>query len=298
MILKAALLWFPLLGFLVGMIWRLRKLLNAPPHLRWELYPIPHESAARAEYGGSRMEEYGWWARPAQRRRWAVWRYILIEVISLKSLRRNLHGIHLPSLFLHWGVYLWIIATISIWGIAIFSEITRSLAGATRVLGLLGGALGLVGVVWLLVKRALDSELRSFSKPVRFVGLGFLGLLFASRILLLYSDSGGIGREVALIRFLLGKTPFPGADLMAITDMVVTGLFLLTIPWTQFSHSFAKFFTFHSVRWDDAEVIEGGKRAAEIATELERTPAWSASHLTRGGKGNWKKIASEGGNAS
>ncbi len=33
-----------------------------PIHLRWELYPVPHE-AGKAEYGGGYLEETSWWSK-------------------------------------------------------------------------------------------------------------------------------------------------------------------------------------------------------------------------------------------
>ena len=35
-------------------IWRM------PMHLRWELYPVAHESPDKAKYGGSMLEELNW----------------------------------------------------------------------------------------------------------------------------------------------------------------------------------------------------------------------------------------------
>ena len=34
-------------------------------HVRWELYPVPHE-AQKAHYGGSYLEESEWWKKPRE----------------------------------------------------------------------------------------------------------------------------------------------------------------------------------------------------------------------------------------
>ncbi|UCC59921.1 MAG: nitrate reductase, partial [Dehalococcoidia bacterium] len=36
-----------------------------PVHLRWELYPVPHEEGSK--YGGSYLEELEWWTKPRRR---------------------------------------------------------------------------------------------------------------------------------------------------------------------------------------------------------------------------------------
>ena len=46
-----------LLASLAACIVRGLRYARAPMHLRWELYPVPHEEAKRAAYGGSRYED-------------------------------------------------------------------------------------------------------------------------------------------------------------------------------------------------------------------------------------------------
>ena len=239
------------------------------------------------------MEEFGWWEQQPTRRRIAVWLHIVFEVVSLRSLRTNRHGLHIASLFLHWGVYLWFVTSIYFWGAALFREISLDVAEAIRVLGLSGGVSGLLGVGLLLGKRVADPELRSFTKPTRLVALVFLGLLFASRILLVLPDIGSIGREVALLRSVIGLAPFPGVDMISFMDTALSAMFVILIPWTHFSHSFAKYFTFHSVKWNDESASEGSKLERLIGLKLDNTPTWTAGHIHRGGgTGNWKKVAS------
>ncbi len=36
-----------------------------PVHLRWELYPVPHEEGRK--YGGSYLQEPEWWTKPRKR---------------------------------------------------------------------------------------------------------------------------------------------------------------------------------------------------------------------------------------
>ena len=50
---------------IVALIYRAVRIAKMPIHLRWELYPIPHEKG-KEHYGGSFMEEYEWWTKPRE----------------------------------------------------------------------------------------------------------------------------------------------------------------------------------------------------------------------------------------
>ncbi len=49
--------YFSLAFGIVMLIYRARRIAKLPIHLRWELYPVPHEKG-RSHYGGSYMEEF------------------------------------------------------------------------------------------------------------------------------------------------------------------------------------------------------------------------------------------------
>ncbi len=50
--------------FCAAVLKRIIAYINNPPHVRWELYPVGHESGERAEYGGSYLEDVDWWKKP------------------------------------------------------------------------------------------------------------------------------------------------------------------------------------------------------------------------------------------
>ena len=60
MIILQVLSYAALLIFIAASLSRIIKVAKMPVHLRWELYPVPHERG-RAHYGGSRLEENEWW---------------------------------------------------------------------------------------------------------------------------------------------------------------------------------------------------------------------------------------------
>ena len=51
-------------GFICMAYLKIRSYMAASPlHVRWELYPVPHEGS-KTVYGGSFMEEKDWWTQP------------------------------------------------------------------------------------------------------------------------------------------------------------------------------------------------------------------------------------------
>ena len=59
--------YFSYIFVIVAYTVKVMKIVRMPPHLRWELYPVPHENAYK--YGGSYYEELDWWTRPRQQNR-------------------------------------------------------------------------------------------------------------------------------------------------------------------------------------------------------------------------------------
>ncbi len=95
-----------LLIFLAGCLRRIFVYARTPLHLRWELYPLPHEHPYRAAYGGSYFETQEWWRQPQVANRRGEWRVMIEEILFLKSLREFNRRLWLPSFLFHFGLYL------------------------------------------------------------------------------------------------------------------------------------------------------------------------------------------------
>jgi len=63
------------------------------------------------------------------------------------------------------------------------------------------------------------------------------------------------------------------------------------VPATHMSHFIAKYFTYHSVRWDDRPA--GGNRRLQerFAEYLAYRPTWAARHVGADGQRTWADIA-------
>ena len=71
--------------------------------------------------------------------------------------------------------------------------------------------------------------------------------------------------------------------------MAVAALFLFYLPFTRMVHFFAKYFTYHEVRWDDRPREAGTALDRRLREALNFGVDWSAAH-TRTGK-TWAEVA-------
>ena len=66
-------------GFICMAYLKIRSYMAASPlHVRWELYPVPHEGS-KTVYGGSFMEEKDWWTKPRHISHWGDIKALLGE---------------------------------------------------------------------------------------------------------------------------------------------------------------------------------------------------------------------------
>jgi hypothetical protein len=56
------------------------------------------------------------------------------------------------------------------------------------------------------------------------------------------------------------------------------------------SHFIGKYFTYHSVKWDDAVNHRGGKFESKIAEYLTYKPTWAAPHVHADGNRTWAEV--------
>jgi hypothetical protein len=71
--------------FAAGCIVRAVRYARLPLHLRWELYPVPHEAPDRAAHGGSYFEQLDWWMKPPESNFFGELAAMLPEIVFLKG---------------------------------------------------------------------------------------------------------------------------------------------------------------------------------------------------------------------
>lgn len=271
-----------------------------PLHLRWELYPVPHETAARAAHGGSYFEESNWWTRPAHFNLRGELAAMFAEMLFLKALREFNLRLWWRSFPFHFGLYL-LIATVGLLvGAAVATLVVpevmtgalgRAIHQIYRATGVAGAILALLGAAGLLHRRWTDADLRGYTTAgdifnlVAFlVALGLLAAGFAFR------PAGAPGALAILVGLLTWDTSIQVPGLLA-AGVGLTALLAAYIPFTHMSHFVGKYFTYHAVRWDDAANRRGGTIERALAEYLTYKPSWSARHVTADGTRTWAEIA-------
>lgn len=286
--------------FLAGCLRRIWQYARTPLHLRWELYPMPHEDPYRAAYGGSYFETQEWWRKRQVANRRGEWRVMIEEIFFLKSLREFNRRLWVPSFLFHGGLYFAIAAA----GLMILpavagewatgkkcAEIAAALATVAGVAGIAGAALIIAGACMLLMRRASDPAFRNSTKAGDIFNLVFFiaafGLLACGYLTRGPGDAslGEFARSV--VHFDRGVR-IGGAFG---TGLILTAALAAYIPFTHMAHFIAKYFTWHAVRWDDRRNERGSGLERKMAVNLGYKPTWSAPHVGADGQRSWAEIA-------
>lgn len=284
------------LCFVAGCLRLARHYASLPLHLRWELYPVPHEPTSRAEHGGSYFEESDWWTKPREFNLAGELRAMSAEILLLKSVWESNRKLWWKSLLFHSGIYCIVIATGAQVLLAITSLIwTAALVPALTIaagwLGMMGLGLVAVGAAALLTQRLLDHELSDYTHAADLVHLGVIGS--AALLLLTGSLSASSPSAASLIRGALTFNTGIQVPFLLAAGILLTLALVAYVPFSRMTHFIAKYFAYHSVRWDDRP-NRGAALEQEISTNLALRPTWSASHIcNRDGRRSWAEIAAE-----
>jgi len=277
--------------------------LTMPLHLRWELYPVAHETTDRLAYGGSYLEEVNWWEKPQHRSLFNPLRYMVPEILLMAGLWRGNKSLWRTTFPFHFGLYLLIgafvlmvIRAVVILGGASGGSFRLYLEGITAVIGWSGLVLGTIGGVALLGKRVADQEWRNYSSFSDYFHLLFLLGFFLSALVAALSDPWFTGAQDFVLGLLTaGSLPETHSSPQSLSGRMVTvwaSLLIAYLPLSSMSHMFMKYFLYHRVKWDDVPNRRGGKIETAIQNNLEYRPTWQAKHVEADGHKSWKDIVS------
>jgi nitrate reductase gamma subunit len=288
------------LVFLIACAVRAVTYARAPVHLRWEIYPVPHEEAARVRHGGSYYEDGDWWTRRRRFNLGGELAFMIPEMLFLRGLWEWNRKLWYRSFPFHFGLYLLGIsgvllvstALITMWAPAAadgaFASLTRALY---RPAGFGGCVLAFCGALALLHRRLTDPVLRIYSAPADIFNLAMfattIGMLGAGYLAAGPAFPGALEVTRALLRFD-PDVSIPG---LLAAGLVLASALVAYIPLTHMSHFIAKYFTYHAVRWDDRPNLAGGRLEHRIAACLAMRPTWSARHVGADGTRTWVDIA-------
>ena len=288
--------------FIMGCIARIVMYAKAPIHLRWELYPIPHEAPHRAGHGGSRFEESDWWLQPPRSSLMGELKFMVPEILFLKGLWEFNRGLWWRSFPFHFGLYLLAgavgMAAVEAW-LSMIGPVPGSAALrlAIQVLYPSAGAAGvfmaLLGAFGLLVRRLTDDSMRSCTTPGDIFNLLFFLITLAVSAVAWLGKPESAPTLPAIVAGVLTLDTTLTIPSLHAAGMLLASLLCAYIPLTHMSHFIGKYFTYHSVRWDDRLASGGGKMAARMAQCLAYRPTWSAAHVGADGKRTWAQVVAD-----
>lgn len=286
--------------FLLGCAVRAVGYAAQPMHLRWELYPVPHEEAARVRHGGSYFEEADWRAKPRRSRPLGALRAMLPEVLFLRGLWQANRSLWLRSFPFHLGLYLLagtvglvllaaLLARHAPAGVAL--PAARALHACYIVTGFAGLGLALLGAIGLLVQRVTDDALAVYTTSADILHLTWfiaaLGCVLAGAL----ARGAEHATAMAFAQAVLEFRPAPLLPAPLVAGIVLSALLLAYIPFSHMAHFIGKYFLYHAVRWDDRPMLPGDRMEAKLAEYLTYRPTWAATHVGADGHRTWAQVA-------
>lgn len=294
--LPPALAYLSVVVFATGVAARAAKYARAPMHVRWELYPVPHEQGK--EYGGSYFEEVDWWTHPRKISLWAEIKAMLEEILLIRSVWYHNRSHWYASFPFHFGIYLLLgLVVLLALGAALEpaagqdSALWAGWSGLTVLIGVAGLALANLGALALLWRRLAGSDLRAGSTFSDYFNLLFILAVFASAGFAWATVDPTFALLRGYLRGLLTFSPVAGAPPAVVAEVTITALFAIYLPFTHMTHFVAKYFTYHHVRWDDAPALGDVKAAERMMSNLQRPVDWAAPHIQTGS--SWAEVATE-----
>jgi nitrate reductase gamma subunit len=274
-----------------------------PVHLRWELYPVAHES--KRHYGGSYFENKEWWTKPQKKSFAGELQFMGKEILFFSLYYHRNRGYWYLVYPFHIGTYL-----IVGWLVLIFAGALTEFAGitvsatspdawgsfmfhVTRVVGVVGFLMVFIGSAGLLLKRSLDRNLRFYTTLTDYFNLSFILAIIISGLFAWYFHDIAFDTMRNFVEGLITFSPVKGINPATNVHIVLGCLFLVYMPFTGMMHFLAKFFTFHKVRWDDSANLIGSDVSQKVKKSLDQPVSWSASHVPAGK--SWSEVVSQSG---
>lgn len=285
--------------FVVAFAVKVLKYATMPMHVRWELYPIPHEGK---EWGGSFFEDVDFWKKSRHKDHMAQYRFMVPEILFIRALYEDNRPLWYWSFPFHMGLYLCIGglvllvigALLQIAGLPPDASALGSFVRAlTEVVSVIGFVLGAIGCVGLIIKRMTDHELSEFTAGIDYLNLLWLGAIFVTGFLVWLSDPGFAVARAYLVSLITFRSMAPQTmgGLHAINLLLFLG-FWAYFPFTHMTHMVSKYFMWDKVKWDDDPNVGDPGVDAKIKTYLGYPVTWSADHVgAEGGKRTWADVA-------
>jgi nitrate reductase gamma subunit len=281
-----------LIIFIIGIIIRWKKWSSMPIHLRWELYPVPHE-AGRFHYGGSYLEDIDWWNYERKTTLIGELKELFAEMLFIKRVykyKRQLWWITYPFhtgiyLILIWFALLFLNSVIVYYGnVAISSNIlwNQFIYYAVLIVGSIGIIITTLGTIGLLIKRYSDPSMRKYTTGIEYFNLLFILVTLITGIIAWYYDPDfSIAKTYMISLISFGNYSLPQLGNVIVVHVILLQLLWIYIPFSKMSHFIGKYFTYHKVLWDDTPNL----RKSDIETKVKELVTlklpWNAPHIKK-----------------
>jgi len=279
-----------ILAVIVAFAARLYRYYKMPTHLRWELYPLASEK--KRTWGGSYLEEPEWWKKPPEEKSLVgEAAYITEEILLFREYFRKKRDYWYLVYPFHISIYLLVgfLGLLFIGGVTIAAgqAVAAESAGVwgrivyylTLIVGGVSFIVGILSGIGLFIRRLVDPDLKIYTKRGDYFNLLAVTVVFLTGFFawVLTDINFAIAREYAhgLITFS-GVGNIPAITAVHIVLLLLVGTY---IPFTGMMHFFAKTFTYHFVRWEDAPHMSGNKLEQKLVPLLNQEISWSAPHM-------------------
>jgi nitrate reductase gamma subunit len=295
-------LYLGLAILIIGTALKAFKISEMPVHLRWDLYPIPHEKG-REHYGGSYYEETDWWTKPRNVSLVSEIKEMGREILAIQSLFRKNRQMWYFSFPFHIGLYLltafagllFLGAGFQERGIQIVaaseSMLGRGIYFSALIIGAAGWTLGTIGAIGLLMSRIFKGELRRYSTRSDYFNLLLLLALFSSGIFAWITVDKYFSALCGFVQQLMLFRPARNLPSPVAVQLYLTAIFFAYLPFTHMTHFVGKYFSYHKVRWQDEPNRKGSETEKAIMESLGNVQDWSAPHIKTGK--TWAAAATE-----
>jgi nitrate reductase gamma subunit len=137
-----------------------------------------------------------------------------------------------------------------------------------------------------------------YSTPSHYFNIILIGAIFLTALIWRITDTNMVNNLMGFYFGLMtlsteitGHFPLHFKSI-GYAHIIISLIFIIYLPFTHMTHFFAKYFTYHSVRWEDTPNAPGSKIAEKVGQQLNQTVTWAAPHIGADGNKNWIAIAS------
>lgn len=281
-------IYLAVMVFIFITVYKVLSYKKMPRHLRWDLYPVPHQGLK-----GSKYQIVDFYKKPHMFSKPHELIAIAQEMILIKKAFDHNRRLWIGSWPLHTGIYLsslWLVLLVVSGTIGIKGEImligssllTWAIANLTVIVGVMALVLGLFGSLTLLWLRLTNRDLRYIADFVTYFNLGLMAVLFSSGLFAWLTVDPFFDLIRQNVMALLTLRPSPAVEPAVVFEMLVFGVFLLYLPFSRMMHFAAKYFLYHHIMWDDEAMVPQSSLEQNIKKSFQFRPRWSSGHISSG----------------